>query len=118
MGCLAARQRGTTACSARSVSAGALESFFVEQIGESAKKSAFVTDTIGAVAAEQVAQRRVRETQRCNLAHERDQIEAKVRALVTPLAQASGATADEITKRLAELETRVVQPDAFFPSGI
>jgi site-specific DNA recombinase len=110
--CLSARQRGTSACSVRSVPAEALESFVVDRIRELAVRPSVLADTIAAVAAEQEAANPALDVERKQLEGERAKVAAESRALVMRLAEASGPAAGAITERLGELETRRAEVEA------
>ncbi|MDX2087845.1 MAG: recombinase family protein [Kofleriaceae bacterium] len=110
--CLSVRQRGTSACTVRCVSAGAIEAFVVDRIREAARKPSLVAEAIAAVSEEQAARAPELENERARIDREREQVRAEARALVTRLAQMPAGAADAITLRLAELETLGSQLDA------
>lgn len=110
--CLSVRQRGSSACSVRNVSAEALETFVVGCIRDVAKSPSLVTETIAAVAAQKLEQVPELTTERRHLEHERALVRTEARGLVTRLAQATAGSVDSITERLAELDLRTSQIDA------
>jgi site-specific DNA recombinase len=109
--CLAVKQRGTGACTVRSVPADALEDFVVDCIRDVAKCPSLITETIAAVAAEKMAQVPALATERRHLEHERALVRTEARSLVTRLAEATGGAANSITERLSELDERTTQID-------
>ncbi|MDX2023229.1 MAG: recombinase family protein [Deltaproteobacteria bacterium] len=110
--CLSVRQKGTGACSVRSVPAQALEDFVVERIRDVAKAPSLITETVAAVAAERMAALPALSTERKHLEHERATVRTEARSLVSRLAKAEVSAATSITERLAELDLRTAQIDA------
>jgi site-specific DNA recombinase len=110
--CLAVKQRGTTACPVRNVSAEALEDFVIDRIREVAKSPALVADTVTAVAAEQASRAPALETERRHLEQELARSRAETRTLIERLADSSGDSSNAITARLGELEIHVAELDA------